>query len=456
MKVGIFVTAGKQNFYSAISSSLRTLEEVDVNELVLVHTERAKDNVERLNELLSRVLGKEGLKTEMVPGDEVPWKERFEKIKSLDLDLAIISPAGTSLSSLVSKAFETAHVSFPFSLWWGLTYPFVPRFLQRFNSLKEISEEKVILNVAGKVLSNEMADELLDVLGERGPIRRETALNVLKMNSQYSKPCKDECPRPKLRFEIRYSKKGKVDPKDKISWREAEVLWSVTLAESPEEQLLKSAKGALNKLKGLMDEGILERGSDTVLWLSGVLPVEVEPKEVSVPLIADTSALYLGILNTPYRVRIPRCAMYELLHKYEERAKRTSKYVNLIGLISKLLFEEVKARGSPYPSPPDLCDKALLQIDPLLLEGNAIATEDVGIEMMWKGSPMEKLAKLVKVKRLYDKTEYYNEAYSYFTTFQLFSIFKLIDKELERLYGGKGTIRFSGKAYVNDQAFTSF
>ena len=453
MKVGIFVTAGKQNFYSAISSSLRTLEEVDVDELTLVHTERAKENVEKLSKLLSKLIGSKGLKAEEIPGDEVPWKERFEKVKSLDLDLAVISPAGTSLSSLVSKAFDVAHVSFPFSLWWGLTYPFVPRFLQRFNALRDIDGDKVFMNVAGKVLSKGMSDEMLNVLGERGPIRREAALDVLKMNSQYPKPCKDSCPKPELKFEIKYSK-GKVE--DQVSWKEAKTLWSVTLTDRPEDQLLKSARKALDVLKDLMEDGILERGSDTVLWLSGALPVEVEPEDVSVPLIADTSALYLGILNTPYKVRIPRCAMYELLHKYEERAKRSSKYVNLIGLISKALFEEVRARDSPHPSPPDLCDKALLQIDPLLLEGNAIVTEDVGIEMMWKGSPMEKLAKLVKVKRLDKKTKYYNEPYSYFAAFQLFSIFKLIDKELERVYRNRGAIRFSGKAYVNGQTFSSF
>ena len=455
MKVGVFVTAGKQNFYSAISSSLRTLEEVDVEELLLVHTQRAEDNAKALKDMLLKVFNR--VKNVTVSGDDAPWKERFNEIKSLEIDLAVISPAGTSLSSLVTKAFETtAHVSFPFSLWWGLTYPFVPRFLQRFNTLNGSEGDKIHLNVAGKIMSGGMAEKLLDTVGERGPIKREVALNVLKMNSHYSKPCRDVCERPELKFEIKYSTNGKVDPKDRNSWKNAATLWSVTLADNPPKDLLKSANNALNRINQLMSTGILERGSDSVLWLSGILPIDMEPEGISSPLIADTSALYLGILNTPYTVKIPRCALYELLHKYEERAKRTVKYVNLIGLISKVLFEEVKARGFLHPSPPDLCDKALLQIDPLLLEGYAIATEDVGIEMMWKGSPMEKLAKLVKVKRLQNETKYYNEPYAYYAAFQLFSIFKLIDKELNKLYGTKGSIRFSGKAYVNNQVFSSF
>ncbi len=221
-------------------------------------------------------------------------------------------------------------------------------------------------------------------LGEIGPIRREVASLTKKLNSIWKGACNDSsCERP------------------------SSIEVSVEVGSMPVFRI-KTAPEKTAVTFTDKRNSILAPGQDSLLWLSGLLPLEVRGETRDKPLIADTSFVLLGALNWVYKgrlVRVPRCVIYELIHKFEERAKRGGK-VDLIALISQDLVKEIKALKIEYPSPPDLCDKAMMQMDPLLMDGNVLVTEDRNFYNVWTSLPLKKLMDAALVDRLGKRKSY--------------------------------------------------
>jgi len=320
-------------------------------------------------------------------------------------------------------------VTFPFSFWSGFTYPHVPREMQRVYAIE--GEEEFYPSKGGR------SAHLMKGVVRGGPIRREMASLVSKYNSKLKRCLNSECKSTEIKVEVTLKCVQKGGYRDEVRPEKIEIRASV-----PEGAERKDVHNAFKKLKEWERRGF--QGLTSILWLSGLLPIVVLHGEERVPsdkvLIADTSAIYLGLLNHYYagfRVRVPRCALYEMLHKYEEAIKPEKKKFDLIGLLSKALYDEVKAAGVEFPSPPDFCDKAFLQLDPMLLADNYIVTEDYGIRTLWEGSPLNRLAKLASLRRLREPEDSPSSIYG---LFQFHALMKTVSKELRDVYGERGTL----------------
>ncbi len=453
MRIGLFVASGEINFRSALSSISRTLEELKVDEVVIFHTTNSRDNAERIKGRLEYLEVK--VKMVEIPGDKEPMILRLKELMEYReaVDVALISPAGASLASMASLVFKRiAHVSFPFGMWSGLTYPYVPRWFQRLNVISENVERGGI----------DVSSFRGEVIG--GKITTSVAEITKKINESVRRSCiNDECEPIKLKMQIRlmdvktYKQENilNLEIKDETTNIKDAVLEGRRRLREAEEKLYKKKKVSVG-------------GLDSIIWLSGMLSTfpspEIEDRRKT--LILDTSAILLGALNwraRGYKVRVPRCALYELIHKYEEAVKPTRGRYNLVGLLGKALVNEVKQLGLLYPSSPDLCDKALLQMDPYLLHNTYVVTADKGIKMMWDESPLERLAPLVMVEKGAEPEESFPNRF--YSVIHAMALFKIIEEELrshkeflKEMYGEgeeKG-IGFAGELYAEDKKVEEF
>ncbi len=424
MRVGVLLAAGSVNL-DAARSSARVLEEVGSEEVIVISTTSSgsKRNAEELVKWFDEA-GISVEKVEISSDKEADMKKRLEELKRVNADLVVISPGGASLSAIASRVFDKlAHVTFPFSLWNGMYYPYVPRPLQKVYFLGDV--KRSFKNLAGR---------FPEVKGK--PIRSSLANLVKKMN-EVGEKCY------KIKVEI-----GAL----------GEVVWTETKpceGEAEKEKLFDFGLRMKDLFQSLMRRRVIDRGADSLLWASGILPLKVTAGK---EYIADSSAIYLGIINLHVArvvtVRVPRCALYELIHKYEESLKREK--TDLVGLISKYLVEEIK--DLVFPSPTDLCDKAFFQMDPLVLAGRSILTEDRGIRMMWGSSPLSRLAvtetpERVRSPRDLKEVDYYNYPFALYALLQLYVMLKLIAFELREL--GKEDL-INGKVEVDGKVVNSF
>ncbi|WP_157058725.1 hypothetical protein [Ignicoccus islandicus] len=368
--LAVLLAGGEVNLFSSISSTLRSLEEIEVDRVKVLHTPSGKRNAEKLTGIIPSIEMAE------VPGDEASLSKRLSELKRhlSESDVVVISPAGASLSSVASKASsKVVHVTFPFGFWNGLVYPFVPRFLQRVTGIGDVKFRDKVDDVIENIDLEKVG------LNNLGPIRREVAQLVKKLNATLHYTCNDlNCKKPSL----------------KVTFDLGSAIGSVEVVTERDVTRITGAP----MLKG---RGVLARGQDSLLWLSGLLPLDLMKSLKGKPIIADTSFVLLGALNWVYKgftIRVPRCVIYELIHKFEERAKRGDK-VDLISLIAHDVVEEVKSLKIEYPSPPDLCDKAIMQIDPLLMDGNVLVTEDKNFCKIWNLLPLRKLMNAEPLER---------------------------------------------------------
>jgi len=419
LKVGVLLAAGSVNLEAAYSAA-RVLEELGSKEVVIIHTTSpgSEENARRFE----RWLRSAGLKVERasVKSDaEAGMEERLKQLRSVEADVVVVSPGGASLAALASRAFERiAHVTFPFSLWNGLHYPYVPRPFQKVYVLGNV--KRSFTNLA-KAFPEELP---------AAPVRRLVAGLVRKLNEAGGR-----CYKVKVVLSAGHQEIVNV---------------ATDLCEGSVRKLAEAGTTAVRSLGYLESQRVLERGSQSLVWASGLLPIRVEPGK---EYIADSSAIYLGALNLHVarviRLRTPRCAFYEMIHKYEEGAKRTK--LDVIGLISKYLVDE--ARGTEFPSPTDLCDKAFFQSDPLLIHDKVILTEDNGIKMMWMASPLSKLARVESPKRARTvkealEVEHYTYPFALYGLLQFYAMLKLVKGELREL----GRELFAGSVEVDGEA----
>ncbi|ABU81749.1 hypothetical protein [Ignicoccus hospitalis] len=415
MKVAVLLVAGRPNLEAAFSS-VRVLEELGAEEVTIVYTssEGARMNAKTFKEFLEKA----GFKVEMkeVPSDsDSDLEERVKKLKEVKADVVAVSPGGASLAAAASKAFNTiAHVSFPFSLWRGLYFPYVPRTFQKVYFLPSSDFNTKFTNYADKIKVE---------LNHLGPIRKRVAELTKRINEATDR----KCPEIEVKVDAMMGGFNIMSVKFKLCGNE-------------EEETKKVFSTSLRAMKEFIKASRSSRswmGFDSSLYLSGLLPIKVGGEGASTEYILDTSSILIGALNLHnaglLRARVPRCALYELLHKYEESLKRSNP--NYYGLLAKYVMEEAKALV--FPSPTDLCDKAFFQIDPLLLDGKVILTEDNGIKEMWKETPLSKLARVESPRRV-DKWEeakklgYYNLPYVTFALLQFYVIMKLLAEEVEK------------------------
>jgi len=395
LKVALAVSASRVYCEAAKSSLLRAYEEFDFDRYVLLHTPNASKCVDELLDI-SKSLNLEVERVE-VPGDERPLYERFSKIRNMEFDLALVSSAGSALGSLVSKVSkDLAHVTYPFSLWSGLNYPFVPRPFQVLYTLSRRTNAKI---------KRVLPEKFLEASG----IKPQIGNLVAKINYTNKTSVLNACKGFEVRVEL-----GIPGASENVT---------VDLCKDESEKIFNFGKNLERHLKPF------GRGSNSVLRLSGVLPTE--PEEVG-NLLLDTSAVLLGGLNWRSfgaNVKVPLCAVYELLHMYMERAKPGG--VELIPSLGALLVEELK--DFIYPSTTDFCDKAFLQIEPILLKDLTIVTDDSGIKKLWNYLNMGSLAKVVgirKVKHIEDlKFVKYNKFFSFYALLQLYVLLKSYAKE---------------------------
>ncbi len=447
MRIGVFIAAGEVNFRSSLSSVARLIEEVSIDEIIIFYTTNSKENADRLKERLEKFSSEIKIDLKEIPGDKEPMILRLKALEEFKdkVDLALVSPAGASLASIAAMTFgKIAHVSFPFGLWSGLTYPYVLRQFQRVNVVPREVESR-------GVNASSFEGEI-----NGGRIRKKIAEMVRKINERVKKPCLNcICENVEIRVEIWLTEADiksttilDVKVKDENSRIEEEVRRARERLRRIEDSLWKKKKISVG-------------GIDSLVWLSGLLKTipDREIKDRGKTFILDTSAILLGALNWSargYKVRVPRCALYELIHKYEESVKPSRGKYNLVGLLGKALVDEIKHLGLLYPSNPDLCDKAMLQMDPYLLYNTYVVTADKGIKMMWGESPLEKLAELIMVKKTDEVDEYFpNRVYS---LIYFFTLFKVIEEELSSLkgflrdkYGEEESagITFAGKLYAD-------
>ncbi len=439
MKLLVTVAAGDFNLASAISSITRSLEELDVEEVILLHTQTSEGNAKEVERRVLQKLQDIKYSTRVVPSDKNLIKERFDSLESLKDELGkgsalLVSPGGASLSAISSRVFSEAvlvHVSFPFSIWNGLTYPYVPREFQRVNVYPHIEGSlKKITNVEG--------------LRNGGPLRRAVTDLVKKINEMSETRCLNhKCKGTKLKINLYVTCETKV--KNIGVGTGSNIYYLKNFIVDPlgdVDQLVEELKLQYDNIKKF--ESVFWK-TDTLAWTSGLYPYKVIDEESGQEVdlrggvfIADTSSILLGILNDVYagvNVRVPKCAIYELLHKYEESIKLKKKKVDMVGLISKLLSDEAKTIGIEFPCPPDFCDKALLQIDPWILEGKTVVTEDDGIILLWKNSVMKDIAKVAKLQRLKPDDDDFTSRISvprvYYGAIQLYALFKVIAEELK-------------------------
>jgi len=95
LNLAVFVAAGYINLMSAYSSVARALEKLNVEKVIIVHTDTSDSNAQKLKEKLDEIR----VPTELtaIPSDKELFKNRIEAIKrikeSSGAEVAVVSPA---------------------------------------------------------------------------------------------------------------------------------------------------------------------------------------------------------------------------------------------------------------------------------------------------------------------------------------------------------------------------
>ncbi len=438
--------------------------------MIILYTQNGKQNAEKLANLLKDVVGK--VEMEEILGDPMPLKDRIESMrerkKKYQIDAAIISSAGSSTASAASKVFDAIiHITFPYGMWRNMTYPNVPRTYQKVIGY-DVNFPKSMKNVAQNV-----KEEVKGIRGKVGEF-------VRKMNAHVNKRCysgEDEvCPSVNVEIEMglriieRFLSTRTCEERDKGNLRYYECKFTtfkfaienkdimISSGDKKYENVLKSTKAMLNAMERIDNDltyfDLDLKGFQSVLWTSGLLGVEVDGEmSKDKALLLDSSAIFLGLLNyryMGYTIKVPRCAIYELIHKYAESVKKGRNKYNLPGLLAWVLEEEVSTLKLEHPSPPDFCDKAFFQLDALVLENSYVVTEDFGLKEAWKRAPLRKIAPLLYLKRRRDKLGGERGSDVTFYLFQLAAIFERINELLMNMEGSK--VRLYVKIKVDDKS----
>ncbi|UXD22846.1 hypothetical protein IPA_08845 [Ignicoccus pacificus DSM 13166] len=468
---------------------MRVAEELNLNakDFVLLYTPNGKDNAERIKELLEKTLGDKVEVMKEVLGDPSPLSDRIEEFKrakeGFGVDTAIISSAGSSTAAAASKAFDRLiHITFPYGMWSGMTFPYVPRQYQKVVAY-EVEFPQDMRNVAvraegkrGKGHLKEKVGELIKKVnanvkercysgkGERcEPVEVdvEVGIRILKDKRIYSNinHCKEESRWGKEFYECKIANFNlKISNDDIMSKKDLGGIG---------REVSKALKVMSNLDNVLSNYNLNLEGFKSVFWTSGLLGMELEMegrsfelKRDDKALILDSSAIFLGFLNyyhKGFNVKVPRCAVYELVHKYTEAVKRSRNKYDLVGQLAWVLADEVSALKLEHPSPPDLCDKAFLQLDALVLENSYLVTEDFGIKETWKRTPLAKIAPLIWIRRSYELSTQKASDVTYYV-FQLAAIFEKIDELLREVEGGVvrtyAKIRVEGRGIHNTKLST--
>ncbi|BAB64986.1 hypothetical protein STK_00350 [Sulfurisphaera tokodaii str. 7] len=382
-------------FESSFSSIVRTYELFRPEKYVIIHAKFNSVHLEKLKYLFEK-LKEKGKKIEMVSTESISDFNSFKNIideKTKECEKVYLVPTSganiiavfLALLSKENQRYQLVNYIFSFGPWTHFYYPFVPRDLE------------VAYTLEGKITNKPSLDLNLDPYLERNEFVRNIQMFALKINKKF-----DSCREMSL----------KVNGVDILR------TWSVNYHETVK---------LLNK-HVFSNEDV----SEALLKLSGAYDILVEGKkleEVSYgrTVVIDTNLIYFGIHTHEIRdLAIPYCADDEIL-------RSVNKKDNPISYIIFYVYQALLQRSKIIPSKLTICDVAIPKIEPDLIKGALVITNDKNAFERWKELSLRSYAE-VEYAEL-DKSNRRN-SFAEVTSviFNMVSLLKLMHEKIPQSY----------------------
>lgn len=395
---------------SAISGAYRLWEAYSIDEAVVLASREASGSVERLEWWLRRLgidavsrevidLNVEALEGEGVVNPVRPASRVLDKY--CGRAVVLLSSASRRLASILAAAslrrsecsHTLVHNDFYFGPWTGLHYPYVPVRLEPLLVVHPVHDPAVRGPSAGR------APRAYDLTVEGSrlpPLRASVAELARRVNSAAWMP-------------VVYPGQDGLD--SQCGRLKVSVGWASGEANLCSTQSMERLAGKLSVILQVLEQELGYRFRSVLAW-TGLANLKVEAGGGARSLadmvfekrvIADTSLVYYGLHRYHWegaRVEVPDCAIREIHRKLAETLKRghIKDGSGAMDVLAYLALEDILWGQSPViPSPPGSCDTSITKIDPILLEGKAIATADDGAYRYWSIHPSSRLASPAKV-----------------------------------------------------------
>ncbi|BFH72921.1 hypothetical protein SJAV_08650 [Sulfurisphaera javensis] len=365
MKAVIPIGAPIKVFETAVTTILRTLESYDVDKLVLLYPPFATSYLKDIISFL-RIL-KTQPKIEI---KEINYRMPLEEeVKDSDL----IVPSATSVVYVIKLTTEAVknsipidHVMFPFGPWYGLFYPYVPRFLVPMFKGKEDVNDIINYDYAkdsiNSLLKNRELSKIIASLSLDFNVKEKDNYRV----GEDITLCIDR------KYEIRIKNEEEdcllVLDKGKITFNGKEV--------EPEElvkKLFNDNSGTLDKELGFYS-------------IKVVLDREYELRELMRKyrgILIDTNLIYRGIVFYPdIQTLLPYCAYIEIANNRSKPKRNKAEIIS--HELAWIYLQELISRSTMIPTPIFFCDAIIPMIDPLLIKDSLILSSDKATITHWK------------------------------------------------------------------------
>ncbi|BFI75730.1 hypothetical protein [Sulfurisphaera ohwakuensis] len=382
-------------FESSFSSIVRTYELFRPKKYVIIHAKFNSVHLEKLKYLFEELKGKE-IEIEMVSTESISDFNSFKKIideKTKECEKVYLVPTSganimavfLALLSKENQRYQLVNYIFSFGPWTRFYYPFVPRDLE------------VAYTLEGKVTDKPSLDLNLEHYLEKNEFVRNIQMFALKINKKF-----DTCNEMSLN----------VNGVDILK------TWSVDYDET---------RKLLNK-HVFSDANV----SEALLKLSGAYDILIGGKKIEEvsygrTVVIDTNLIYFGIHTHEIRdLAIPYCADDEIL-------RSVNKKDNPISYIIFYVYQSLLQRSKIIPSELTICDVAIPKIQPDLIKGALVITNDKNAFERWKELSLSSYAE-VKYAELDKNSKRKSFAEVTSVIFNMASLLKLMHEKIPRSY----------------------
>lgn len=413
-------------FESAASSVVRVLEAFKVDSVEIYYSSFAEEEA-RLVQRFARMLFGVEPHILTLPASLSDAVSTLRQALSGD-SLAVPTP-GSILGAVAltraadEKGSRLAHVMFPFGVWTGFFYPYVPRYLQPIFLLGS----QPLITVRARSFNAQAAKNFLDDQENRyitTRLRKGIAQVSLKLNEALPDAWVNNLSIPEIALELRDEVVGenivstlylkttnasvKVCKLKKLR-RQPDVralpapsqsnTRAVISVSSPTRELVTDfvakafyalAGGKEKCLRKPEAEKGFKAGISEVYRLAGFELLNLDSKGT---YVLDTNAVFYGVHNLARqlgpRLVVPYCVRYEVLNKLARSKSPCMKYHTLL---ARMALEVLESYASRLLSDAIDCDMAIPSIDPELVKGDAIISADRNAVEIWRSMALSRYA----------------------------------------------------------------